>query len=165
MIELFKNHLFQLPCELFGGPTCFCGDKIFLSIRYLSSRWSWMWGAEGAGLDSLSNLVARCSFRLMGIIGEHSKPSAQAVYDEVDWITAQIGKGRFKAAEAITKMLLAWGDLSAQLASENELFLQSMYLPPTPPVHLSIATAFAHHSWGHQVGTYHQRRQEWQGQR
>ena len=101
----------------------------------------------------------------MGIIGKHSKPSAQAVYEEVDWITAQIGKGRFKAAGAITKMLLAWGDLSAQLASENELFLQSMYLPPTPPVHLSIATAFAHHSWGHQVGTYHQRRQEWQGQR
>ena len=89
--------------------------------------------AEGAGLDSLSNLVDRCSFRLMGIIGKHSKPSAQAVYDEVDWITAQIGKGRFKAAEAITKMLLAWGDLSAQLASENELFLQSMYLPLRPP--------------------------------
>ena len=101
MIELFKDHLFKSPCELFGGPALFCGEKIFLSIR--------------------------CSFRLMGIIGEHSYASALAVYENVDWITAQVGKGRFKAAEAIRKTLLSWDDLASRLAAENIGFLNSMW--------------------------------------
>ena len=50
MIELFKNHLFQLPCELFGGPTCFCGDKIFLSNRYLLSPFLPLIMNAGCGL-------------------------------------------------------------------------------------------------------------------
>ena len=95
IIDLYKNHLFHTPCVLFGGPLCFYGEDIFLAVRLVHTKSRYL------AWPSLTDMPAsrRLSFRLMGIISRYSEGSAKTVYADIDWITNQVGLGRFKAAE------------------------------------------------------------------
>ena len=94
IIDLYKNHLFKTPCVLFGGPLCFYGEEIFLAVRLVHMQ-------KSIQLLSQPDEHASCrlSFRLMGIISRYSEGSAKIVYNDIGWITNQVGLGRFKAAE------------------------------------------------------------------
>ena len=117
LIDLYKVHLFKTPCVLFGGPDCFHGQEPFLAIRL--------------------------SFRLMGIICAKSEMSAQVVFADLDWVTDQVGLGRFKAAEAMSSVLVradGWMDGNAE---QRRPFLPS-FLPSILPSFLPSFLHFIH---------------------
>ena len=107
IIDLIENYVFKTPCVLFGGPLCFFGMvrvSIWAAHTCLRSCSNCSncsnCSSRHPGLQNIF-LSIRCAFRLCGIISALSAPSSLELYDDMMWVTAQIGLGRFKAAEAI----------------------------------------------------------------
>jgi hypothetical protein len=97
----FLNALFITPSVLFGGPSVYFGTDIFLAIRL--------------------------SFRICGSVCAGSQVAANELYDNLIWVTHQVGLGRFKAAEALVAVMLNWENLAANVIVDHKEFLTHMW--------------------------------------